>query len=1123
MLAPTQDTIMDVFISSTSRDLEKHRKQAIDAVWRREWYPRAMESGTAKPLNAIEVSLGWVDKAEIYIGIFAHRYGYVPDGYEISITEMEYRRALERGIPMLIFVTDTPRSAMKGTEEELQTLLEFDADKRKKLEDFKNELMTRHVVGQFDYYDDPRALGGLIYQSLTTPELEDYMAKQEEAQAELLKAQPKPAQPKKPERPPAYIPHRYTLTRQFVGRKAELGELDTWAKSDDSIMIVEAIGGMGKSALTWEWINQQIKAKRYDGVIWWSCYEHDGKDLSDFLRHVLHYIEQKPLDAYAGVDLPTRTHQVLEYLENGNYLLVLDGIERIMSAYHRMDAPHLLDDEVVETVSKNDSKRKCTDPRWGRFLQDLAGLKSTKTLMSTRLRPFDLENRTRQFIPRVRHKHLNGLADDDTISLFNHLGVKGTRRTILDFTRRVDNHSLLMGIIAGMVIDYFPAPSDFDRWYADEGKDIRFADLDISQRQSHILAYALKGLSPELSKLLSQIAAFRYPVSYDGLNALNPYMPARPDFGKEPREPDKFPPYADGKLDDLHEQLENATAEKEKQSAQKAIEAEEKRLDREYEQELKVYQDKIKQFENSKTVKDAKGQFHRGLSELEDRGLLQWDRNVNRFDLHPVVRSYALEQLRDDERKQTYNIIVIYFQALPGEDYAEVTELAHVQRSMEIYYAYFKAGDWDRAAEFYRGSFSETLLLNLNSFEIVIEMLEPLFVDGINSPPLLSSWNIQSYVANELAFAYQALGNLEKVMQLNQLAMKLRVDAQDSDALLVTIGNYGFSLSRSNHLTLSERYYDISYRIAVQSNDPEHVASTHFYWMHLYTEAGQWQKAINNYEELSSILDIWVYPAVYLVKLKFYQENDTSEALKQAWELARRYPDIQMELYLVEVELAVRDKQFDMALEKIQNAITLVNQSGMPSAKFLSTQARIYLYLGDREQAKQTIERALIERCFPFDMAKFYNDVAEVYQGLGEDAQARKYVLDAYEYAWADYPQFYHWYELERAKKLLAELGMDEPQLPQFDPASVGKIPYEDEILAFIEDIKIWQEVEAFVKRIDDEDNVAQEEIEVFVKKYKSDYVGRAYVKKQVIEKRDAYYDTSEDAKAFLRLLEDGD
>ena len=93
-----------VMISSTARDLPEHRQEALAACLQQGYFPKMMEHLPARDDEAISASLDMVDEADIYIGIFAHRYGYVPAGYEISITEMEYNRAVERGIPRLIFI-----------------------------------------------------------------------------------------------------------------------------------------------------------------------------------------------------------------------------------------------------------------------------------------------------------------------------------------------------------------------------------------------------------------------------------------------------------------------------------------------------------------------------------------------------------------------------------------------------------------------------------------------------------------------------------------------------------------------------------------------------------------------------------------------------------------------------------------------------------------------------------------------------------------------------------------------------------------------------------------------------------------------------------------------------------
>jgi hypothetical protein len=83
-----------VMISSTARDLPKHRNEVRLACDRAGYEPREMmENLAAENKTAVEVSLRMVEEADVYLGIFAYRYGFIPPGSDISITEMEYNRA----------------------------------------------------------------------------------------------------------------------------------------------------------------------------------------------------------------------------------------------------------------------------------------------------------------------------------------------------------------------------------------------------------------------------------------------------------------------------------------------------------------------------------------------------------------------------------------------------------------------------------------------------------------------------------------------------------------------------------------------------------------------------------------------------------------------------------------------------------------------------------------------------------------------------------------------------------------------------------------------------------------------------------------------------------------------
>jgi hypothetical protein len=94
------------FISSTSIDLADYRQAAIEVCNELQITPIAMEFFGAAGVGANAGSKSKLEGADVYIGIFAHRYGYIEDGSETSVTEIEFDYASDRGIERLCFVVD---------------------------------------------------------------------------------------------------------------------------------------------------------------------------------------------------------------------------------------------------------------------------------------------------------------------------------------------------------------------------------------------------------------------------------------------------------------------------------------------------------------------------------------------------------------------------------------------------------------------------------------------------------------------------------------------------------------------------------------------------------------------------------------------------------------------------------------------------------------------------------------------------------------------------------------------------------------------------------------------------------------------------------------------------------
>jgi hypothetical protein len=98
-----------IFVSSTYRDLREHREAVYRALRKRGHDVVAIQDYVATDQRSLERCLADVAASDIYLGIVAWQYGYVPeqdnpDG--LSITELEYREARRRGIPCLVFLLD---------------------------------------------------------------------------------------------------------------------------------------------------------------------------------------------------------------------------------------------------------------------------------------------------------------------------------------------------------------------------------------------------------------------------------------------------------------------------------------------------------------------------------------------------------------------------------------------------------------------------------------------------------------------------------------------------------------------------------------------------------------------------------------------------------------------------------------------------------------------------------------------------------------------------------------------------------------------------------------------------------------------------------------------------------
>jgi Domain of unknown function (DUF4062) len=605
--------VKKVMISSTANDLPEHRDLVKDACLRQGMFPVMMEHMAAVDANAIDESLRIVNEAEIYLGIFAYRYGYIPKGYDISITEMEYKRAVERGMPRLIFLMDEEHDVKLADVERGDGAIKLDA--------LKERLKAELVV---NFFKSPAELQAQVIDSLSKLRQPNLTA------FHYISEIPNPLEP--------YIAHPYTLLQtNLIGRQAELNMLTDWVTKPSSslyqarILSIVAIGGMGKSALTWKWFNEIApqEMKPLAGRLWWSFYESDAT-FENFVIRALAYVSGQTREEIRKLPTTEREEQLLYILDREPFPFVLDGLERILIAYARMDAARMSDDDLDQRTANfiagafglpksaaqsfigQHRLRKTADLRTCAFLRKLAATRSSRILVSTRLYPADLQMDTGNERFGCGAIFLHGLSDDDALNLWRAFGISGSHETLLPVFHTFESHPLLIQALAGEIAHERRTPGDFEGWRMNH-PDFNPFSLPLVQVKSHVLEFALRGLDETTLKVLHTIAAFRMPAAYDTLVALL---------------------VGEGKL---------CTSE----NALIAI-----------------------------------------LTDLEDRGLLGWDRRANRYDLHPIVRGVIWSVLGNQDKQDIYQTLSTHFESLPmidRDDWREVSSLEDLTAAIELY------------------------------------------------------------------------------------------------------------------------------------------------------------------------------------------------------------------------------------------------------------------------------------------------------------------------------------------------------------------------------------------------------------------------------------------------------
>ncbi|MFC2145764.1 DUF4062 domain-containing protein [Acidobacteriota bacterium] len=669
---------MKVFISSTYEDLKQYRLAAIEIVNRYDdCKPLAMEFFMANPGEPKKVCDKEIKKCDVFVGIYAHRYGFIPDSETKSITQLEYELAKDLGKDCLCFIVKedfpwNPRFVERKKYDELEAFL--------------NIVKKEKVVSFFGSAKD--------FESKFASSLAKF---REEKQANSHEREGA-AVPRTciPIAPTPFIAHPYPLPGYFTGRDAEQAMLSNWFFNEkEPVLVLEAIGGMGKTALTWVWLHKQVlePGVEIEGVFWWSFYE---SPFDMFIQQLACYVMGK--EESGGTLIAADIVKLQAALHQRRFLLVLDGLERVLRGYSGMEAMFTREKGFQGSAGAETEwekrQREPVHPLAAKFLPHLASYAGkTKTLITTRLMPLSLED-----LAGVKPVNLEGLSRGDAVRFLRSQGVKGTRSELEQAGKVYGFHPLMLKLLASTI-------------KRSRSRDVQEAfrlNIIDGKEPQKILTTGFNLLSKKESQVATAISVFRSVFTFDAARALFP----------------------------------------------------------------KLKEDRLWQV----------------MLDLQSLGFLLVDEKENRFDFHPIMRSFLYHSLTN--RAEVHILAVQYFQALPKEK--KIISLEDLAPVIELYHHLVKAGKFDDARDLFYNRINKPTYYQLSAYQLRIELLKELFHDdgeGEDRLPRLAKEPDQAWTLNTLANTYALSGQPARSVPLYLLQIKLYEKIDVKKALAISLGN----------------------------------------------------------------------------------------------------------------------------------------------------------------------------------------------------------------------------------------------------------------------------------------------------------------------------------------------
>jgi Domain of unknown function (DUF4062) len=142
-----------IYVSSTYQDLQEYRLQVERVIRRMGHEDVAMEYYVAEDQRPVAKCLADVAACDVYVGIFAWRSGTPAKGYDVAITELEFREAEKHHKQCLIFLlSDDAPWPRKFIDKDTT-----------KIENLRDTARTNHTA---DYFATPDELARKVAEAI---------------------------------------------------------------------------------------------------------------------------------------------------------------------------------------------------------------------------------------------------------------------------------------------------------------------------------------------------------------------------------------------------------------------------------------------------------------------------------------------------------------------------------------------------------------------------------------------------------------------------------------------------------------------------------------------------------------------------------------------------------------------------------------------------------------------------------------------------------------------------------------------------------------------------------------------------------------------------------------------